>query len=387
MTPQEIWLATLSQLQLQIPRSTYDTWLRDTKFVAYDEATKTFTIRVRNQYAKDWLEQKLHRPIQQGLSKTARDEAVRICFTTSRPDTPIVETPTEAPAESELDRLRRELAEAHQHISTLQQENAHLKQEAAYQREWGGSLTTDQDSVTIARTTLKQVALTCLDKAPRTAAPLFLYILSQVDATGVAALEATAVSRDLLKLENRRSWANLLGPIFGTLVQREGHHLRLNVTMAGYSALKSNHPPLQGMQPAATERNRPPLQGEKLSPPAVTIPENVTTGGHISAVILNDDDLNQNSSPLEGCHQSTPLPLESKLRLDQRQRQLFAMQFNRDVATKYQWAITYAPDETWESWLEQAGRGKTPAALMCDKIKAYQERVGAKVIDLRGRTG
>lgn len=300
-----------------------------------------------------------------------------------------VATAEPVPVETEVDRLRRELAEAYEKMAALERENATLKHEVTYQRDWGSNpLMINQDTVTIGRETLKQVALCCLDasQAPRTAAPLFLYILSQSDEHGIAALEATAVSRDLLKLENRRSWANLLGPIFGTLVTREGHHLRLNVTGDRYQSTESNPPPLLVAQPSPSESDGEPLQDEKTSPPVVTNPENVTVGRHISPVILNDGDINHPAS-LGSYHQSTPLPPDTKHRLDNRQRQLFAMNFNRDVAAKYQWVILDAPDETWESWLEQAHRGKSPAALMCDKIKTYHERNVPKVIPFQGKTG
>lgn len=296
---------------------------------------------------------------------------------------------TPATEENEVERLRRELREARAEINSLTQENAALKHELDYQHEWGSpTITMTQDGVFIARETLLQLAMLGLDakQSPRTAVPLFCYILSQADASGLAQLEATAVSRDLLKLEHRRSWANLLGPIFGTLVAREGHHLRLNVTSHRYTMAASNPPPLQGDAPTATASNATPLQGEKLSPPTVTIPENVTAGGHNSDVMMNGDDIH-NSSSLGGYHQSTPLPRDTQRRLDERQRQLHALHFNRDVAQRFEWAITYAPDATWASWLEQAQRGKNPAGLMCDKIKAYQERNGNKVIDLRQRTG
>lgn len=59
MTPEDIWLATLSQIRLRVQRNIYDLWLRDAKFAAYDENTKVLTISVRNDYAKEWIQQKL----------------------------------------------------------------------------------------------------------------------------------------------------------------------------------------------------------------------------------------------------------------------------------------------------------------------------------------
>ncbi|MBI5931491.1 MAG: chromosomal replication initiator protein DnaA [Chloroflexi bacterium] len=72
MKPEDAWLATLGQLQLQLHRSTYDTWLRDSKFLSYED--KTFTIRVRNGYTKDWLEQKLYRAIRHTMCSVFREQ-------------------------------------------------------------------------------------------------------------------------------------------------------------------------------------------------------------------------------------------------------------------------------------------------------------------------
>jgi chromosomal replication initiator protein len=49
-------------------RATYDTWLRGTEVLAYEDGE--FTIRVRHAYAKDWLEKRLQNVIIQILSDT-----------------------------------------------------------------------------------------------------------------------------------------------------------------------------------------------------------------------------------------------------------------------------------------------------------------------------
>ncbi|MCQ3932381.1 MAG: chromosomal replication initiator protein DnaA [Chloroflexi bacterium] len=72
MKPEDAWLAALGQLQLQLHRSTYDTWLRDAKFLSYDD--KVFTVRVRNGYAKDWLEQKLYRAVKHTLCSVFHEQ-------------------------------------------------------------------------------------------------------------------------------------------------------------------------------------------------------------------------------------------------------------------------------------------------------------------------
>ncbi len=55
--PQRAWQTVLGQLQMEMPRASYDTWVRDTKALSYKEGH--LTIGVRNAYARDWLESRL----------------------------------------------------------------------------------------------------------------------------------------------------------------------------------------------------------------------------------------------------------------------------------------------------------------------------------------
>ncbi|MCD6475833.1 MAG: chromosomal replication initiator protein DnaA [Anaerolineaceae bacterium] len=62
----QAWQATLGQLQMQMPKSSYDTWVKKTSVINYEE--KHFTIGVQNAYARDWLESRLSSTVQQLLS-------------------------------------------------------------------------------------------------------------------------------------------------------------------------------------------------------------------------------------------------------------------------------------------------------------------------------
>jgi len=57
MNADQAWQSVLGQLQMEMPRASFDTWVRDTKPVSYNE--RTLTIGVRNAYARDWLESRL----------------------------------------------------------------------------------------------------------------------------------------------------------------------------------------------------------------------------------------------------------------------------------------------------------------------------------------
>jgi len=57
MDVERAWQSALGQLQMEMPKASFDTWVRDTRIVNFDEGV--FTIGVRNAYARDWLESRL----------------------------------------------------------------------------------------------------------------------------------------------------------------------------------------------------------------------------------------------------------------------------------------------------------------------------------------
>ncbi|MFQ5400992.1 MAG: chromosomal replication initiator protein DnaA [Anaerolineae bacterium] len=66
MSPETAWKATLGELELQMTKATFNTWLKDTRLLACED--DEFIIGVRNDYAKDWLENRLHDTVLRTLS-------------------------------------------------------------------------------------------------------------------------------------------------------------------------------------------------------------------------------------------------------------------------------------------------------------------------------
>ncbi len=64
--PHVVWQMVLSELALQMPSATYDTWVRDTTVIAYEDGE--FIIGMPNAYARDWLENRLRHTIKRTLS-------------------------------------------------------------------------------------------------------------------------------------------------------------------------------------------------------------------------------------------------------------------------------------------------------------------------------
>jgi len=72
MNAKDAWRATLGQLQVQLNRSTYDTWLRRAELLGYEDGR--FVVTVPNAYARDWIERHLLTTLTQTLSKIFQSE-------------------------------------------------------------------------------------------------------------------------------------------------------------------------------------------------------------------------------------------------------------------------------------------------------------------------
>jgi chromosomal replication initiator protein len=57
MDANQAWQATLGQLQMDMPKATYDTWVKNSRFISQKD--NRITIAVGNAYARDWLESRL----------------------------------------------------------------------------------------------------------------------------------------------------------------------------------------------------------------------------------------------------------------------------------------------------------------------------------------
>ncbi len=71
MNAEQVWQSVLGQLQMEMPRASFDTWVRGTKPLSFQNGT--LTIGVRNAYARDWLENRLSSTISRllmGIVKT-----------------------------------------------------------------------------------------------------------------------------------------------------------------------------------------------------------------------------------------------------------------------------------------------------------------------------
>jgi chromosomal replication initiator protein len=76
MDANRIWQAALGELQLELTRATFETWLRNSRLVACEDGV--FVIGVANTYARDWLESRLRSVVARVLTRlTGRTASVR----------------------------------------------------------------------------------------------------------------------------------------------------------------------------------------------------------------------------------------------------------------------------------------------------------------------
>ena len=66
MKPNEVWQAALGELQLQMTRETFTTWLKPTRVISYEDGT--LIIGVENGYVKDWLSNRLLPTVQRTVT-------------------------------------------------------------------------------------------------------------------------------------------------------------------------------------------------------------------------------------------------------------------------------------------------------------------------------
>ncbi|MEJ5225027.1 MAG: chromosomal replication initiator protein DnaA, partial [Anaerolineales bacterium] len=112
MDAQPVWHAVLGQLQMEMPKASFDTWVGDTQVVAYDG--NRLTVGVRNAFARDWLESRLRDRINSMLADML-GKPVRVDFIVLGADAAeAAETPaqtdipanTPAPMPSAVNRVR-----------------------------------------------------------------------------------------------------------------------------------------------------------------------------------------------------------------------------------------------------------------------------------------
>ncbi len=82
MNAEEAWNIAYSQLELQLDRASFNTWLRETQFLAFENGV--YIIGTRNSYARDMLQHRLYRNIERVLRDVCQ-QPVEVRFEVHKP--------------------------------------------------------------------------------------------------------------------------------------------------------------------------------------------------------------------------------------------------------------------------------------------------------------
>jgi chromosomal replication initiator protein len=88
--PKDQWRAILGELELQLPRSTFETWLKPTEGLRVDD--RNFVVEVPTPFYAEWLEQRIYQTIQRAVERVL-GLSLEIAFQ-ARPDALLPPAPT-----------------------------------------------------------------------------------------------------------------------------------------------------------------------------------------------------------------------------------------------------------------------------------------------------
>jgi chromosomal replication initiator protein len=83
MNAQQAWQNLISQLQMEMSKAAFDTWVRSAELIQFED--NTFKVGVHNAYARDWLESRLSSTVKRLLTGMM-NEQVDVCFTVWQKD-------------------------------------------------------------------------------------------------------------------------------------------------------------------------------------------------------------------------------------------------------------------------------------------------------------
>jgi hypothetical protein len=97
MNPEQAWQSVLGQLQSEMPRASFDSWVRDTQFISFEN--NLVTVAAHTQYARDWLENRLSSTVSRLLAGML-NHSVDVEFVVN-PDEPDESDEPEEPGKAE----------------------------------------------------------------------------------------------------------------------------------------------------------------------------------------------------------------------------------------------------------------------------------------------
>ena len=104
MNLEHAWQSVLGQLQMEMPKASFDTWVRDTCPLSYENSI--LTVGVRNAYARDWLENRLASTVDRLLVGVLNSNAAVEFIVTQEDKTELPETGAAGNVREDADELQ-----------------------------------------------------------------------------------------------------------------------------------------------------------------------------------------------------------------------------------------------------------------------------------------
>ena len=70
LSSRDVWRAVLGELELQVPKPSFETWLKQTEGLSHDESH--FVVGVRTPFAVEWLERRMYQSIHRTVERVVR---------------------------------------------------------------------------------------------------------------------------------------------------------------------------------------------------------------------------------------------------------------------------------------------------------------------------
>ena len=100
MQSEQLWQAVLGQIQMELPRATFDTWLRNTSLVAQEDGA--YIVGAPTAYARDWLDHRMKGAIKRTITGITGSSSIEVRFAVWNPTT-VASTSVEAVSSLSVD--------------------------------------------------------------------------------------------------------------------------------------------------------------------------------------------------------------------------------------------------------------------------------------------
>lgn len=149
--PKTVWESAMRQVQAQMPRASFDTWVKDAILLQHNPKTGEYVVGLRNAYARDWVESRLKTTLERLLTAITNEPASVLFVLNSDPAQAAEEPDTEDEEkdDDEGDGLSIEVATHTDYAAEVQPERVVVPYTYAFRLIWFGDTSPKEFSLWI----------------------------------------------------------------------------------------------------------------------------------------------------------------------------------------------------------------------------------------------